>query len=109
MDWLTRLRSAACVVSRLLAQGGLSCLDWLQRKVRSLRGVVVDRITNSYLPADTNDGHNTGFANQPSIWTTVEHSSQQTWLEALDLNARVSQSGDFQNNVFANQQQRSSG
>ena len=70
------------------------------------RKLDADRVAGTHLAANHHDPHHAGLANEVAILIAMEHRCQQAGLEVIQLVAGIAQSGDLQDRVTANRQQR---
>ena len=54
-----------------------------------------NRVIRPHLPSDENDTHHAGLAYDGSVCASLQNSGEKTWLEAIELHARIAQSRDL--------------
>ena len=72
--------------------------------MRLWRQLDADRVAGAYLAAGYNHAHDTGFANQIAVLVAVEGCGHQPPLDAIQLGARVAQTGHLDDSAVAETQ-----
>lgn len=71
------------------------------------RQLHLDGVTGEDYSTLHDDGHHAGFADEPAGLVSIENGPEQTWLETIDLTARVSEAREFQRRFSAEDKTRS--
>ena len=65
-----------------------------------------DRVARPNLAVCQDDGHDAGLADESTVFISSQHCGHQPWLEAVQLDARVTQTSHFDDCRLAQAQAR---